>query len=196
MKLALAILLSLCSVSYGGNRVIRQAVVQNIVVADTGLVIAPFALPIGTPVAIAHPSYYSYQGQAQAYGQQAQPQAQAQPATYAEFEEFLRWRAEKQGRAVTTQSAPPTAVQTSCLSCHSGEGAKKGFRLDQPITADQRLLAVRRVALGEMPPKKPLPAGQAGLVIAELSTVPPVSAPSVSTQDVPPDPVPPSEPKP
>lgn len=43
-------------------------------------------------------------------------------------------------------------IQKSCLTCHSGADAKKGFRLDQKLTIDQFGLAFDQVTAGTMPP--------------------------------------------
>lgn len=60
-------------------------------------------------------------------------------------------------------------IGNTCIKCHSGPNAKAGFRLDQELSCDQKLLALAKVVAGEMPPKEPLTREQTLQVVGELS---------------------------
>lgn len=70
-----------------------------------------------------------------------------------------------------SMTAPVTgaAVEQACASCHTGGAAKGGFSLDGPLTAEQRLAAVRQVYQRKMPPSGELSDTDAAAVLAELS---------------------------
>jgi hypothetical protein len=130
---------------------------------EAALVAVPFAVPVATPVAVVNPTgvFYAYSPLAAAYGA-------ASDEHWREFEEFRRW---KQSQQAMLPSAAP-AVSSTCLKCHAGPAAKGNFRLDQPLTADARIKAIREVIAGRMPKDKPLLAGEGSGLIAELAAEP------------------------
>ena len=135
-------------------RVVRQ---------EAALVVVPFAVPVATPMAVVNPRgvFYAYSPLAATYGV-------ANDEHWREFEEFRRWK--QSGEAALPSVAP--AVSSACLKCHAGTVAKGNFRLDQPLTADARIKAIREVIAGRMPKDKPLLAGEISGLIAELAAEP------------------------
>ena len=155
-------LLMLAPAAYGDHcRVVRN----NAVVLDTGLTIVPYA--VATPVAVVAPGspLYSYRDTAQVYGQQAKT-ADAQL-----FEEFLRWKQERETQ-VKAAVVPPTLLQQNCVKCHSDNADAKGhFDMSKELTADQKLSAIRAVMTGKMPKAKTLDPQVRADIVAELSGV-------------------------
>ena len=135
---------------------------QRVVRQESALVVVPFAVPVATPVAVVNPTgvFYAYSPQAAAYDA-------ASDEDWREFNEFRRWR---QSQPTISNAAP--AVANACLKCHAGAAAKGEFRLDQPLTAEARIKAIRAVLAGQMPKDKPLSPGEISGLIAELATQP------------------------
>ena len=141
----------------------------SVVRFDSGLTVVPFAVPVATPVAVVQPGGVYYAVVPQGAGDDARLRA--------EFEEFRRWRSSQS----VTNTVPSNAAATSnevrqspllsatCLSCHRGEQAKGGVRLDVELSSEQRLAAIRAVVSGEMPKGKPLAPDVLGALLLELS---------------------------
>lgn len=55
------------------------------------------------------------------------------------------------GDAITGQAQ--AILSKSCMSCHSGETAKKGLDLTKPLSVGEKLLVAQLVSEGSMPPK-------------------------------------------
>lgn len=68
--------------------------------------------------------------------------------------------------------AQQSAIGSKCASCHSGEQAKKGFRVDIPMSDDVRLKAISMILAKKMPPKTPLSPRDVENVLTELSARP------------------------
>lgn len=141
----------------------------SVVRFDSGLTVVPFAVPVATPVAVVQPGGVYYAVVPQGAGDDARLRA--------EFEEFRRWRSSQS----VTNTVPSNAAATSnevrqspllsatCLSCHRGEQAKVGVRLDVELSSEQRLAAIRAVVSGEMPKGNPLAPDMLGALLLELS---------------------------
>ena len=158
----------------------RNQNVQQVVVADTGLTLVPFAVPIATPIAsvVAPGVMYSANVQAQAYSPQVAPQAATKPSAVdpAEWEAFLAWKASRPQAAAAPK--PLSLISAKCQRCHTpgGEAVDK-FNLTTANDAELRH-AIGIVALGEMPPPKvgKLSPEDVGKIIHELSTKPAAGA--------------------
>ena len=83
---------------------------------------------------------------------------------WAEFEAFKRWKAEQ---PTTLQNQ--TAIGTHCARCHTGTEAKAGFRVDQQMSSDAKLKAIRKFATGEMPPDRELNPADKNNLLTELT---------------------------
>jgi len=142
----------------------RNQNVQRVVVQDTGLVITPYAIPVGVPVAVGqYGGLYSYQGAAQAYAPQASPQTDDQKL----FAEFQAWKAT---RTPIKPQQLPTAVYAACAKCHAGATPKGGFSVLGELSDKSRLRAVREIAAGRMPPEgAKVDAKMIGKVLDELT---------------------------
>ncbi len=141
-----------------------RIVQKNVVIQSTGAVIVPYAVPVATPVAVVSPYAYQHSG-AQVYGQQAKT-ADAQL-----FEEFLRWKQERETQ-VKPAVVPQTLLQQNCVKCHSDNADAKGhFDMSKELTADQKLSAIRAVMTGKMPKAKTLDPQVRSDLIAEISGV-------------------------
>ncbi|HEY2883209.1 MAG TPA: hypothetical protein VGJ15_12265 [Pirellulales bacterium] len=142
--------------------------------ADEALVIVPFAVPVGVPVAPFAPYFYSYQP--------VQPTAPVVAA-----------------QAATTQAdrvQPESLVAARCANCHGGAAPKAGLSLEQldSLSADDRLRAIRAVAAGRMPKGSRPSTDEVRSLINELAqpavspsktsvAAPPTSSQSPSTSD-------------
>ena len=75
------------------------------------------------------------------------------------------------------QGASPGLVVQTCVKCHSGAEAKKGFRVDQELSDADRLKAIRRLLADDpakrMPKGGSLDAQTLGRLIQELARDPP-----------------------
>jgi mono/diheme cytochrome c family protein len=153
----------------------RAAVVGSAVRLESGLTVAPFAVPVATPVAVVQPGGVYYAFSPSSAGDDANLRA--------EFEAFQRWKQSQasvseiqstppqpRGRATVAEAARPTLVATHCLRCHGGAQAKGGVRLDGTPANGQRLAAIRAVLAGEMPKGKPLAEDVLGELLYELSS--------------------------
>lgn len=164
------LMLSLLCAPVLGDHCRQRVLVQHL---DTGLTVTAFALPVGVPLAAINPAQPSY-----SVAPQAVPDA--------EYQEFLAWRASR----VKPQSIPQTAIQRSCVQCHSGPSPKGKLDLSGDLSDTVRLKSVGRIVRGEMPPtakKTPLTADAVGKLIEELSTK------ADAVKDVPPPAVPAKE---
>ncbi|MDA7977628.1 MAG: hypothetical protein MPJ50_02525 [Pirellulales bacterium] len=124
--------------------------------------VTPYAVALGVPVANYSGVSYSYNGSAT---QSAASDEQIKRAVKAALLEILQ----NSGGDITalTQSTP-TLVQQNCAACHTGDLAKGGFRVDQPLDDASRLLASRQVLLGEMPRGKQIDEQTRGNLLGEL----------------------------
>lgn len=119
------------------------------VVAQNGLTIAPFAIPVAVPVATI-----------------------SQPAV---FYGYSQYRSAAPAAARPVESPPPNAsaiLQQRCAACHAGPNAKAGFSLTMPaqeLPRDRRLGILDRVTSSDLQRRMPL--GEPPLTQDELRAV-------------------------
>lgn len=94
---------------------------------------------------------------------------------FKQFQQQLREHGHHDGETPPPEPAPPrfsqtaSVVKTSCISCHSGQGAKGGLDLTRPIDEGTKWRMFMRAADGSMPPNKSLPDEQLRELLIELS---------------------------
>lgn len=101
-----------------------------------------------------------------------------------EFQQFKAWKKYMAEQATVSQSPlppqplpqetePASYIVQACARCHSGSTPKAGLLLDNPesiasISAETRIVAMRRVLDGSMPPQSSLSPETKGDLIQEL----------------------------
>lgn len=137
---------------------------------------------------VVHPQVYYGAPQISYFvGQEVRVEALVQQALrtdpdYEAFQKFRQWQAmTEQGLAGTAPPAgqvnnagetpaPAPLLSAKCASCHGGATPKAGLIIDgtAPLTAEQAIYAMRKIASGEMPPKGALSPDEAGAAFSEL----------------------------
>lgn len=79
-----------------------------------------------------------------------------------------KFRAGSAGPVAAAESPALAVIRQNCAKCHSGEGGKGGFSLDQPLDQGLKLLIADAVSSGRMPPEpaEPLSDADASLIDA------------------------------
>jgi hypothetical protein len=140
------------SVQSAGAETCRVASRSSSAVAfQSGLTIAPFAIPVAVPVAtISQPAvFYGYAQYRTAPSTAMQPIEPPRPARSA-----------------------PTMIEQRCAGCHSGPNPKGGVSLGAAISElprEQRLSILERVTSSD--PQRRMPLGEPPLTPDELRTV-------------------------
>lgn len=102
---------------------------------------------------------------------------------YQEFLQFKEWRARIHDQqpaddlppAEPSPEEPPrfsstdSVINTSCISCHSGETPKGNLDVTKPLDEGAKWRMFMRAAQGDMPPAKPLDNEQLRELLIELS---------------------------
>ena len=174
---ACAVVLAVCVNAHAGQCLVAvPATVQTVAGAVT---ITPFAVPVAVPVTTIQPGSvgYSYTAAASAY--RVVPEWRTPEDDLAD--RIAARLAERIGTLGTLAARPAAATLTTkhCAACHTGEGAKGGFRVDQPLDDAARLAAIEAVLHDDeahrMPKGKTLAPEDLGPLIQELSRRPPAA---------------------
>ena len=103
---------------------------------------------------------------AQLRGMAPQFPSQNQPPQYQQFQPTSQPR--QMPLAMSAPDADSAAIvgliNAKCIRCHSGDDAKKGFRLDSTLTVSQAAECLSQVSAGLMPPGSPLTTEEKALI--------------------------------
>lgn len=159
---------------------------QAVAIANN-FVVTQFAIPVGVPVA--QTSYVQYGSATVGYGAPVQSSVVAAPvgdpvcqtcpnvAPNCHAGGCVKPAPQPDPAPPPSPPTPPapaaTLLQKNCASCHSGGAAKAGFRVDLPLTCEQKLSAIGALLNDDpahrMPKGTSLDAGTLGKLIQELS---------------------------
>lgn len=173
VALSLVVSLTLALPAVAGHCVVQvpSATVSTISGAVT---ITPFAVPVAVPVTTVAPSTVGY-----SYSAAAAQYQGAQTATFRTAEDDLIDRLA--ARLIDKLGLGPKASSTAhvtqhCGRCHTGDGAKGSFRVDQPLGESDRLRAIEAVLADDdavrMPKGSTLAPEALGPLIQELARRP------------------------